>query len=65
MSIQRPSAWQAALMAMLAALLVLDPGDYLSHQHFSADHASRMPAQITRHHAPGWELPIGVTGTGR
>lgn len=65
MSTQRPSALQAALMAMLAALLILAPGNYLAHEHFSGDRASRMPTQITTHHAPGWELPIGVTGTGR
>ncbi len=62
---KRPSVWQAALMAMLAALLILEPGNYLAHQHFSGDHAFPNPAQITPHHAPGWELPIGVTGTGR
>ena len=65
MSTKRPSAWQAALMAMLAALLILGPGNYFVHQHFSSDRASRMPAQITTRHAPGWETPIGVVGTGR
>jgi hypothetical protein len=64
-STKRPSAWQAALMAMLAALLILAPGNYLAHEHFSGDHTARMPTQITTHHAPGWELSIGVTGTGR
>ena len=52
-------------MAMLAALLILAPGRYLAHEHFSGDRTSRMPTQIATHHAPGWKLPIGVPVSGR